>query len=1243
MQAATKTVLGKQQRTARFIEFSERHSVLMESEKELAADDYLTKDQYMITEDDYSTAKAKILDRLKSFKTPVPTGATGPPAQPSSVEHGSVPKTVVPTFNGKQSEWETFKELFCSVIKDKPNLSAVLKLQHLMNNVEGEAKSRLKGMKMIGSNLEVAWDKLLRRYDNPKRRLATHLDTLIHLKPASRKNVDEMNRLLDSADEAIQGLKDLDCPVEQWDNFIVHCLVCKLDADTRETWEISQENEAGFPTYTNFNKFLEKRVQSLEQAHAGESFEKSKANPSSQEKRQKSVSAFATQSSRNSSAKASSQKISKFNCPICSGSHMANMCDTLIKLSPLQRIDFCKKENRCTNCLKKGHFASDCPSSNRCYVCQEKHHTKLHIDKAGGSEFSSAHAATVIAAESESSVSAFTIRSKGTRLLPTVQVVLMNAQGKKIPVRGLVDQGAVTSFVSEHVVEALSLPRRPRNIRVTGVGASTTAIAKSEVSLTLLSNVDSEFKFEYSALVLGKLTQLLPAEEVVEWSWDHLAGLTLADPNLHLPAKVDCILGADVYPAIIREGLRKGPTNAMVAEATALGWIVTGQLGGGEKDSVVQSFHTHVEPSLSEILVKYWELEEIHSPSVRSPDEQQCEDHFKETHFRDATGRFVVRYPFSKTPLFSDSRHVAVACLLRSEKRRARDPLLDQAYCEFMEEYYTMGHMELVEEDGAPECCYLPQHPIVKFKPAPGPGAEEPLKICRRVVFNGSQNYGEGESLNDCLLPGPKLQTDISAIMTRWRLFGYVFTTDIKKMFRQILLHPDDRNWQRIVWRKDRSQPIQDFRLRTVTYGTKPAPFLAIRVLQQLAEDGEGKYPEAAKALRQQCYVDDILAGADDLAAACRLRKPLIDLLASAGMQLGKWSANHEDLLKGLSEASGVEHSIDLAEVVSTLGLKWIPQSDQFCFKVSVSSPPRVISKRHIASEAAKLFDPLGWLAPVLIRAKILLHYLWCCKLDWDSPVTGQLLNDWTTFRSQLADLENIRIQRCFGIKQEAGWQLHAFADASKRAYAATVFIVQIGRPPRLIAAKSKVAPTKTVSLPRLELCGTVLVVRLLKSVLEQLPSQPGALHCWSDSKVVLAWLDGHPSRWNTFVANRVSEVLTTFPNATWRHVPSADNPADCATRGFTPEQLRGSTLWWNGPSWLSSSSSSWPELAKKELDEQEKLIIHAHVAQPTEEHSLLSRMVKFSSLIKMLRILAYALSGIQTPRYPIRLGMADC
>ncbi|XP_023247400.1 uncharacterized protein LOC106642609 [Copidosoma floridanum] len=453
---------------------------------------------------------------------------------------------------------------------------------------------------------------------------------------------------------------------------------------------------------------------------------------------------------------------------------------------------------------------------------------------------------------------------------------------------------------------------------------------------------------------------------------------------------------------------------------------------------------------------------------------------------------------------------------------------------------------------------------------------------------------------------------------------------------KDILIHPDDADWQRLVWRPSVAQPLQDYRALTVTYGTAPAPSLALRVLKQLAQDGHTTHPEASKLLDHQIYVDDILGGANEVDLAIERRDQLIQLMASAGMELGKWSANNQSLLDGIVAGNIDEVSVDVDEAVSTLGLKWLPQADNFIFKPTVAPSPSIITKRIILSETAKLFDPLGWLAPVIVTAKIMMQDLWINKFDWDVPIRGDLLQQWMKFRNFLTKLDVIKVPRWIGCSETFSWQLHDFADASKRAYTAAVYAVVPGQSSVLLMAKTKVAPTKMETLPRLELCGALLLVCLTKHLLPKLHRQPQYIHFWSDSKVVLNLLKGHPSRWQTFIANRVSEITSLYPQAEWRHVMSSYNAADCATRGLTPQQLSEHSLWWSGPIWMTLPQSTWPSTTDDDHADQQNiqaLVMQEAALQKHVDDDCLIYLQCFSSFAKICRILAYCARWILNAR----------
>ena len=120
-----------------------------------------------------------------------------------------------------------------------------------------------------------------------------------------------------------------------------------------------------------------------------------------------------------------------------------------------------------------------------------------------------------------------------------------------------------------------------------------------------------------------------------------------------------------------------------------------------------------------------------------------------------------------------------------------------------------------------------------------------------------------------------------------------------------------------------------------------------------------------------------------------------------------------------------------------------------------------------------------------------------------------------------------------------------------------------------LVTAKTRVALVRQLSILRLELCGATLLTKLFTSVRKALNVAVDNVHAWYDSKIILAWLDGSPKRFKTFVGNRLSTILTDLPPSTWHHVPTLDNPADCASRGLSPSELVAHSLWWEGPPWL--------------------------------------------------------------------------
>lgn len=469
---------------------------------------------------------------------------------------------------------------------------------------------------------------------------------------------------------------------------------------------------------------------------------------------------------------------------------------------------------------------------------------------------------------------------------------------------------------------------------------------------------------------------------------------------------------------------------------------------------------------------------------------------------------------------------------------------------------------------------YIPHHAVIR---------ESSVTTKLRVVFNASSLTTNGTSLNSHLLPGPKLQIDLIAVLMRWRQHKYVYTADIAKMYRQILVDSRDRDYQRIVW-IDETKAVRDYQLATVTYGTVSAPFLALRVLQQLVHDHGDEFPLATPILRENLYVDDVLFGAEDEPLIRQSRDQVCALLAKGGFVLRKWASNKSELLTDIpSENHGLacNRGLQLDDHLTILGISWNPAKDSFQFRVLLPEAiPR--TKRTILSAIAKLFDPLGWVTPITVTAKIFIQRLWLIKSNWDDTVRSPLVNRWEEIYNSLPHVNGLQLARWTGRGSDtARCELHGFADASTSAYAAVVYMRVTSFSGEitvhLLTAKSKVAPIKTMSVPRLELSAAVLLARVISFVCESLNVKSIKLYCWTDSTVVLAWLKAHPSSWKTFVSNRVSEIQTSIPDAEWRYVTTRENAADCASRELLGHEIKSFFLWWRGPPWLQLNPSEWP------------------------------------------------------------------
>ncbi|XP_033608281.1 uncharacterized protein LOC117282501 [Cryptotermes secundus] len=317
-----------------------------------------------------------------------------------------------------------------------------------------------------------------------------------------------------------------------------------------------------------------------------------------------------------------------------------------------------------------------------------------------------------------------------------------------------------------------------------------------------------------------------------------------------------------------------------------------------------------------------------------------------------------------------------------------------------------------------------------------------------------------------------------------------------------IQVHEDDRDLQRIVWRSHPSQRLETYRLTTVTYGTAATPFLATRCLLQVVLDSQPTQPTAAEVIKNDFYVDDLLTGTDTVSEAIQLYDNVTSLLKSGGFPVRKWRSNSLDILEAipaaLQETQG-PCSLPLDEgAVKTLGLHWYPISDLFQFSVVDSRHKNVTwTRRMVLANVASIYDPLGLLGPVIVQCKLFIQTLWQRQLEPSELATRR-----EEIHQRLPDLNRISIpRRITADGTSITVELHYVCLRSVNPNGTMTL--------HLLSSKSRVAPLKQVSLPRVELNATLLSSRLVDKVHEALNLQIVQCFYWTDSTVVLAWIAG--------------------------------------------------------------------------------------------------------------------------------------
>ncbi|XP_025192641.1 uncharacterized protein LOC112592702 [Melanaphis sacchari] len=1147
--------------------FDEIHNELLNCEE--ATDNI---DEQLKFVDETCTLRADMEDLISKFSAPEVDNSL-------RVSHSSasdairLPTIQPPTFSGHLEDWSSFFDTFNALFHNNVSLTDVQRLHYLKSSVLGPAADIIKNFTITADNYKVAYEELVRHYENKGFTIQSHIRSLLQTPKITIASASELRKLHHHVASHVRALRALGQPVMHWDAWLVTLICGQLDSSTAGEWQLRQDSK-DLPTYEQIETFLAKRIFAFEagavtsvgapekQHHVKTPQNNNKFLPTRQNHNNK---VFFTRSAED--------KVLK--CPVCTQPHKIYSCNTFLKMSIADRKNAVAVAKLCYNCLNYGHQIKDCRLSS-CPKCNKRHNSKLHEDTPPNHTLNEPNCteSTMVGSTPSSVLFSGTtnnVQSSDVNfniMLSTSIIKVQDQAGNWHNCRAISDSGSQLNFITHECAKKLKLQSYDNTQQpITGIGSISSSATQS-----FSASISSRFCEHHLTAVLHSLptiVNVLPSHRIQQSNLilpRHIKD-KLADPNFYEPNSIDILLGSEIFFDIL--GNEKWPlTESASLRGTDFGWIVVGKL----PIEFNQVEHTPPSIATNSSLSLFTSV-----AAQQTVDEKKAEAHFLSTISRDENGRFVVRLPFAQNPQsLGDSRSTAQRRFLNLEKRFAKEPGLADEYNAFMTEYLNMDHMEIATTTVNP-CYYLPHHAVLKSN-------STTTKL--RVVFDGSSASKSGLSLNDILLKGPKSQPDIISILLRFRVHNIALTADVEKMYRQVRMAAEDCDFQRICYRANPHDQLTEYKLKTVTYGTKSASFLATRCLTKIADEVDDV--SIKRIISQDFYVDDLISGGESIEAVHQIYNQLHSTLMQYGFPLRKWCSSARELFDLIpQQQSDSNFFINMSEddTIGTLGLLWQPASDSFLFMVKQWCPQARMTKRTLLSDISKVFDPIGLVSPVLIRGKIFLQQLWSLKISWDELLSEDLSNRWIKFYTSLQCLNQVVVPRKAMISTSSNIQLHAFSDASQEAFGACVYMRSMkcdgSMEVHLYTSKSRVAPMKPSTIPRLELCGALLAAELANDTLAELKAlniivAPSNVYLWSDSSIVIAWLQSK-SLFSAYISNRLARILDVSSPNQWHHVPTKENPADLISRGIDAASIAQSKLWWHGPHWLIQSQSTWP------------------------------------------------------------------
>ena len=948
---------------------------------------------------------------------------------------------------------------------------------------------------------------------------------------------------------------------------------------------------------------------------------------------------------------------SNARCYLCEGKHKLEACEDFKSKTGEEQLQFIRSHKLCDNCLSSNHFSAGCKRRNECKVpdcpLRRKHMTSLHesvmafekkrreTTKSGATRDHQQSRGTSKGQFVGSNMHTGAGCSKGLTIVPVK--IKGNGQNKVICTYAMLDTGSTASFCSEDILKELGISGTRCKISLATVNNEEQheCVMVNLNVMDLDENVMIEVTNAFSVKKLNVSLESITKQDDVD-NWSYLNGVTV--PRALTNQDVGLLIGVDVPEALEPEEIRRGQDGGPYAVKTKFGWTLNGPLGryGTERK------HCYLIPScenddLLEKQFKQYINRDFCESTVDNCKEMSMEDKRALAVLEDTAklvdGHYQLAIPWRDVkPCLPNNRSVAEHRLKHLKKKLSRDVGLCKKYTNFIDDLMVKDHARKVPQDQVSRkdgaVWYLPHHNV--FNP------KKPEKV--RIVFDCAATY-RGKSLNDNVLQGPDFTHSLVGVLLRFREESVALMADIESMFHQVRVHPKDVDALRFLWfpHGDLSKDPEEYQMLIHLFGGVWSPCCASYALRKTAADNADRYSlEVTETVRRNFYVDDLLKSMKDAHSAIKMYKEVTELLFHGGFHLAKWTSNKREVLEVIpdselsKELKNVDFEKDTLPTERALGLQWNTEQDKFQYIISLKNKPE--TRRGILSIVSSVYDPLGFVSPFILRAKMILHQLCRKKLAWDDPVPEEELQCWKQWLAELQTLQEFSVDRCFKPEtfgKPCVTELHHFSDASEGGYGAVSYIKMTNSKGEVhcafVTGKSRLSPLKYMTIPRLELSAATVAVKLDQMIRKELDYKINKSFFWTDSQAVLKYICNENRRFQTFVANRLAIIHDGSHPEQWRYIDTASNPADDASRGLHAHQLSNGSRWIQGPSFLWQSEEAWlvnPKIGEIPDDDVKlKTKVQSFTVNDEKQGSIISPMfLKFSDWIRLKKAVAWIL-----------------